>query len=88
MEFLTSEEVILILNYNNFYLPYTKMIKVTENYLGRWCAVLLVVPLLLYACYILKKTSEYNNLISNYLSIFSIVFLLYEILWLCGILYH
>ena len=63
------------------------MFKMTEN-IGRWCAVLLCIPLLLLICIILKNSSNYNNLISNCLLIFSIIFFIYESLWLCGILYH
>ena len=63
------------------------MIKVSEN-LGRWIAILLVIPLLLIVCYTLKNTSKYNNLICNYLLIFSFIFFIYETLWLLGILNH
>lgn len=58
----------------------------SEN-IGRWCAILLCIPFLLFVCIILRNNSNYNILISNCLLVFSILFFVYESLWLCGILY-
>ena len=60
--------------------------KLTEN-IGRWCAILICIPLLLFICYLLNKNSDNNILISKCLFIFSIIFLIYEILWLSGFFY-
>jgi len=60
--------------------------KLTDN-IGRLFAILICIPLLLFASYLLNKNSDNNILISKCLFIFSIIFLIYESLWLSGFFY-
>ena len=60
--------------------------KLIDN-IGRWCAILICIPLLLFFSYLLNKNSDNNILISKCLFIFSIIFLIYESLWLIGFFY-
>ena len=55
--------------------------------IGRWCAILICIPLLIFVSYLLNKNSDNNILISKCLFIFSIIFLIYESLWVIGFFY-
>ena len=56
--------------------------------LGRWCAVLVVVPFLLTLAYTLLAHPKQCKIVARALIAFSVLFLVYEVLWIAGVLWH
>ena len=62
-------------------------IQMSEN-IGRWVAVLIVIPFLVCMSLMLYNNKENGLFVGNCLICLAVIFLVYESLWLMGILWH